>query len=137
MILACVNLPQESADSWSVPPQNYKQVFNHETHRGQFVDELDVSEALLIGADLVLALYDIESFGPQHPIRFTRSTKVQIKNGFMVFLRIVFRSVVAVVVLKILVVLVRGAAWCMHVRGIKHNAVDRRVAVRQFAAVHA
>jgi len=136
VVFAGVNLSQEPAHAGFVCAENHKQVFYHETHYGQFVDDLNVGKPLLVGADFVLALYDIDTFWFQHSISLVCPFEVEIEHRFVVFFQTVFCPVIVVVVLEVLVILMSRATWRVHVWRIEHDAVDGCVAVRQITAIH-
>ena len=136
MILARVNLPENPADSGLVLAQHHVQILHDKAQLGQFVDDFDVREALLVGANFILAFHDVDAFGFEDPKGFFRSFEVQIENGFVIFFRRILCAVVVVVVLEVLVILVRCAAWRVHVRRIKHDTINSGVAVRQLAAIN-
>ena len=58
MVLAGVDLPDDAAHAGSVLSNDHEQVFGHEPHPFVCLDDLDVSEALPVGADLILTLRD-------------------------------------------------------------------------------
>lgn len=87
-------------------------------------------QSLPVGTDFVLALYDQDASRLQHPQCLCRTLKIQVQHSFVVFLGGVTGPIVAVVLFVILMILVSCAAGCMHIRRVKHDAVNRQVAVR-------
>ncbi len=85
MIFPRVHLSKNSANTRTIVPQQNKQVFHDESLVAKFVDEFDVGEALLVGANLVHALDDEDSFRFQHTLGFMRGPEIQIQHSLMVF----------------------------------------------------
>jgi len=131
-----MDLAEHSAYPWLVLAEHHKEILHHEAHGAQLVDDFHMGQPLLIGANLVLALHNINPLGLQHPVRFRRPFKIKVEDGFVIFLCAIFRTIVVIIVLEILVVLMRGAAGRMHVGRIEHYAIKGRIAIGQLAAIH-
>lgn len=86
MILAGVDLPDDPTHAWSIVSNDNEQILDDETCRRQFVDDFDVRESLLVGADFILALDDVDAFRPQCPVRLARAGEIQVQDGFVIFL---------------------------------------------------
>lgn len=76
VVLSCVNLLQDSADAWNVITDHNEEVLRDKPFRRQFVDYLDVCQSLLVGADFVHALHDVDSIWTKHSLRFIGSGEV-------------------------------------------------------------
>ena len=68
MILAGMDLPEHSADARPIIANHDKQILYNKANRRQLVDDFHVREALLVRANFVLALHDINTFWFQHSI---------------------------------------------------------------------
>ena len=58
-----MNLPEDSAYAGFVHAEYHEQILHNEAHLCQLVDDFDVRETLLVGANLILAFHDIDAFG--------------------------------------------------------------------------
>ena len=66
MILASMNLFYETTDARRVAPDEHEEVLAVKAHVLIARDDLNVREALLVRAHLVLALHDHAASGPDH-----------------------------------------------------------------------
>ena len=82
-----MNLPEDAAYSGFVHADYHEQILHNEAHLVQFVDDFDVSEALLVRANLILAFHDVDAFGFEDSVSFLRSFEVQVEDGIVIFLR--------------------------------------------------
>ncbi|MGO8705487.1 MAG: hypothetical protein ACLQVA_16880 [Candidatus Brocadiia bacterium] len=131
-----VSLLQNPADAGPSVRHDDKQVLSDKTEPRVFVNYFHMGEALDVGADLILALDDINSSWPQHTPRFSGRDKIKIKHRFMV-LALGQSFVVPVVIFVILMVGMCASTGRVHIRRVKNNAVYRVGLIRQISAVHA
>ena len=124
MVLPSMHLLENPAHARLVAPDYDEQVFHDKADRHQFVDHLDMSEALLVRANFILTFRNQDSTGTEDPMRLLRSAKIEIKDGFVIFLFRIRRAVVDVIELEILMVLMRCSSGRMHIGRIEHNAVE-------------
>ena len=87
MILARVNLPEHAAYAGFVHADDHEQILHNKTHSVQLVDDFDVREALLVGANLILAFHDVNTLRFEDTVSFLRSFEVQVEDGVVIFLR--------------------------------------------------
>jgi len=136
VVLASVNLPQDSAYSGSVLSYNDKQVFDNEAYLCKLVDDLDVGQSLFVCTYLILAFDDEDTCRLDDSECFSRTGKIQVEHSLVIFLRVVICPVVVVVGLKVLVVLMCSPARRVHVRRVEHHAVHGSAFVRKLSAVN-
>ena len=96
MVFARVNLPEYAAYSGFVHAHDHEQILHNEAQLIQLVDDFDVSEALLVGANLILAFHDVNTLRFEDTVSFLRSFEVQVEDGVVIFLRRVLRAVVVI-----------------------------------------
>ena len=78
MVLAGVDLTDDPADPWAIVSMEYKQVLNDKPNSGQFVDQLHMGQTLLVRANFVSALDDIDPFVSENPMGFLRGFEIQV-----------------------------------------------------------
>jgi len=93
VILARVNLPEYAAYAGFVHADDHEQILHNEAHVVQLVDDFDVREALLVGANLILTFHDVNTLRFEDTVSFLRSFEVQVEDGIVIFLRRVLRAV--------------------------------------------
>ena len=132
-----MHLTHHAANTWAIAPDDNEQILGNESHLLIHAHDLNMSESLAVGANLILAFHDEYTPLPQNAICFTPPASVEIKNRFVILTRgLIPTHVVAIVSFKRLVRGVRGAPWCVHVRGIEYDTVQFAVLVGQFATIH-
>jgi len=123
VVLSRVGLPQNPAYSGLAVSHYDEQILCNESVRSQLVDDLHVREPLPIRADFVLALDDVDTAAAEDAPCLARSGEIQVEDSLMVLFVRPY-PVVPIVRLVVLVLDVRRAARRVHVRWIKHYAVD-------------
>lgn len=101
------------------------------------IDYLNVGKPLAARAYFILALDDVDSAIFEHAPRLGRATEIKVEHGFVIFQRGSIVAVVFIVLLKILVSVMSGSAWCMHVGRIEDNTIQRSVLIWKFLCIHA
>ena len=157
MVLPGVDLPDHPADRGPGAADDDEYVLGDEPLGREAVYDVHVGEALGVGADLVLALDDVDPALPEHPPGLPGCFYVELEHGLVVFCpgllpsfpvfpaaRVVavmpfaaVAPVVAVMPLEALVARVGGAAPRVHVGRVEDDAVHLRVPVGQVPAVGA
>ena len=133
-----MNLPDDPAHARPIVPQDHEQVFDNEPIRTQLVYNFHVCEALLVGTNLVSALYNVDSLVPENSMGLMRSLEIQVEDSLVILLsRSVLSCVVSVIGFVVLVVDVGSPARRMHIGGIENNAVYSGVPVREISAIDA
>ena len=84
MILPGVDLFDHAANAGSVFADDNEQVFGDETHLFVGVHDLDVSEALAVGADFVLAFDDEDASVAEDAVSLDAGLDVEVKDGVVV-----------------------------------------------------
>ena len=107
-----------------VAPNDHEEIFHEEADLGQFVYDLDVRQALLIGAHLVLAFHNVNPLALQDPVGLMSGPEIKVQNRLMIFLAAIRGGIVLIVLLKILVPIMRRAARGVHVGGIKNHNIQ-------------
>jgi len=129
MVFPGVNLPQKAADTGAIHPYHNKQILDDEPGNRKLVDNFDVGQPLLVGADFILAFHDVNPFGPQDAVCLAGPAEIQIQHCLVVLLQTVLRAIIVVIRLEVLVILVRGPARRVHVRRVENNTIKHTVAV--------
>src|ERR1700686_580293 len=93
-------------------------------------------QSLLVCADLILPLHNQDATLSQDSIGLSTTSEVKIQDCFVILL-LRLGAVVDVVKFEVLMVLMSRSSGCVHVRRVNHNAIKRRVLVRQCAAIDA
>src|SRR5258708_31930112 len=138
MILSGVNLLQHPTHTGLVPANENKPVLNDEPLAREFIDDFDVRQALLIGANFVGAYDHVKPLIAQYAIGLLTCLKIQVQNRLMVFSRrAVGGTVISVVSLVILVIDMRRPTRSVHIGGIKDNAVHATIRVGKLSTVDA
>jgi hypothetical protein len=138
MVLAGMNLLDDTADAGAIVADDHEKVFGDESHRLIRRHYLYVSEPLLIRAHLVLALDDEYAALLQDAIRLSSPVVIELKDSLVILAPCpVSGSVIAVVILELVVNRVSGATWGMHVGRVENDAIERFILVGQRAAVYA
>jgi hypothetical protein len=97
-----------------------------------------MSQALLVCADLVPALNNVDSLVSENPMGLVRSFEIQFKNGLVILLsRSVVGRVVSVIVLIVLVVDMGGATGSVHIGRVENDAIDRTVPIGELPTINA
>lgn len=119
-----MDLAHHSADSRLIRSHDNEHILYDESETGQFIDDFDVCQSLLISANLVGTFDDVNSLVPQNPMRLGCRREVEFQNCFVVFFGNPVGSVVPVILLIVLVADVGGAAGRVHVGRIKYHGID-------------
>jgi len=136
MVLPGMNLADHSAYTRPAIAYEHENVLRHEPFRRKIVDDLDVSQPLLVCADLVHALYDIYPLVAKNATGFNGCAEIQIQDRFMVLL-VGLCDVVSVISLVILMTHMSRPAGRVHVRRIEDYAINLTIAVGQCASINA
>ena len=105
-----MDLAHGAADARTVVPHDDKQVFSDVVHFVVGLHDFDMSEALAIRANLVLAFHNQHASVPQDAVGFAPRVAVQVQNRLVVLAGSpIAGAVVSVMLLKGRVCPVRGA----------------------------
>lgn len=137
MIFTCVDLFQNSTHAGLIAADENEEVLDEKLERGKLIDQFNVSESLLVCADLVRAFDDENATALKNPLGLPSCCKIQSKNSLVIlFTGAIVGSIVAVVPLVILVIHMCCPSWSMHIRWIQNHAIHASVFVRKGAAVN-
>ena len=132
-----MNLPNGTANSGPVIADHHKEVLSNESHFLIGQHNLYVRESLPVGTNLILAFHNQNATFPQDAIRFPARIYVQGEYGLVVScFGWIARTIVAIVFFKRCVCRMRSSSWRVHVRRIKHHAVNAIVFIGHFSAVN-
>ena len=95
-----------------------------------------MGQPLTVCAYFVLAFDDVDPAFPQHSPSFPRSLKIEIEDGFVIFL-LGLGCIVFVINLEVLMSDMRGSPRGVHVRRIEDNAIHRTITVWELPTVYA
>lgn len=131
MILPRVHLSDRPANSRPVLPHDNKKVFGDKAHVFIGCHDFDMGEALPIGANFVLALYDQNTSLSQHAPRFPSRINVQFKHRLVILaVGQIARPVIPIMALKRSMNFVGGSARRVHIGRIEHNTVNGFIRIR-------
>src|SRR5262249_52618007 len=84
MVLARVFLTDQAAHRLPVRSHDNKQIFGMKSEPRIFVDDLDMGQTLLVGADFVLAFDDQHAVFFENAVRLLARAKIEIEHGGVV-----------------------------------------------------
>src|SRR6516164_952816 len=106
-----------------------------------FIDNLDMGQALLVGAHFVLAFNDQDAVFFEDAVRLFAGAKIEIEHGGVVARAATFSFAVGIMAAKRTVIagaghVITGAAvQALHVRRIEHDAIMRSTGIWQLPAI--
>ena len=119
MVLPGVNLFQYPTNSGKILPNQHKAILCDVSVASVFSNQLDVSKTLLTSANFILTFDYQQTSVAQNALGLLPCLEVQFKDGFMVFLvAVVTCSIVAIIVLKVLMPIVRSSPRRVHIRRV-------------------